>query len=292
MLAIKPNGTYIDCTAGLGGHSTSILNKLDQKGLLICVDWDNTAINYLQKHFQNDQRVKIVKANFSDLSLILTELNVKQVDGILLDLGVSSIMFDDPTRGFSYHQNSKLDMRMDTNQPLDAFAVVNNYNIDKLKYIFQTYGDIARPMTVVNAIIAQRNKAPINTTAELLEIIKTNIPQKMLFKKKHPARTYFQAIRIEVNNEITNLRKVLSIAPQVLASKGRLVIITFHSIEDRMVKQTFNKLTSSSLPNEVPIKDEKIAFALLTKKATLPSLTEINHNRRARSAKLRAIQRN
>jgi 16S rRNA (cytosine1402-N4)-methyltransferase len=241
FLNINANGTYVDCTAGRGGHAQNILAKLGSNGRLICLDNDQVAIDFLTTYFNHDARVKLIKTNFTNLGNVLKELKINGVDGVLADLGVSSPMFDDASRGFSYHLDSKLDMRMDQTQKLNAHFVVNKYDAKQLTSIFKQYGEIANPRNVVNAILKYRKKNSIDTTLQLVDVIKGAVGKPTLFKKKHPARNYFQAIRIEVNNELDNLIKLLNTIPSTLNHGARVVIISFHSLEDRIVKQAFQK---------------------------------------------------
>ncbi|MDR3257954.1 MAG: 16S rRNA (cytosine(1402)-N(4))-methyltransferase RsmH [Mycoplasmataceae bacterium] len=290
-LNINPQGIYVDCTAGLGGHSSKILAQLNSNGKLICIDQDKTAIDYLQKIFGNDSRVIVIHDNFRHLKLILNTLKIAKVDGILVDLGVSSPMFDDPTRGFSYHSEARLDMRMDQDQKLDAHFIVNKYDAKQLNTIFKLYGEIYNSKKVTDAICEARKYKTINTTTELVNIIKDALPPMKLYEKKHPARNYFQAIRIAVNDELSALRKLLTDAFDLLKLHGRIVAIAFHSLEDRIVKQTFNKHTTSQIPKEVPIINEVINYKLINKKPINATEQEININRRSRSAKLRIIEK-
>ena len=291
ILNIKPNGIYVDCTAGFGGHSQLIAQKLNSQGKLICIDQDINAINHLKKLFNSYSNVLIVKDNFKNLDEILKD---KKVDGIILDIGVSSLMFDDKSRGFSYHENGKLDMRMDLNQELTAYQVINKYSQDQLVKMFEEYGEINDSWNVVQAIIKQRMIKPIETTLELVDIIKQNIKKSQLFEKKHPARLYFQALRIEVNDELNVLKKVLVESLKHLNKHARLAIITFHSLEDRIVKQIFSKLTSSKDKYEknIPLYEiNQPQYKLLTKKAITANDQELIDNHRSRSAKLRAIEK-
>lgn len=290
LLNIKPDGVYVDATAGFGGHSQLILNQLSNQGKLICLDQDEVAINALKSKFANANNVTIIKANFSHYARVLSELNIKQVDGVIADLGVSSPMLDNASRGFSYHTEAKLDMRMDTNQELDAFQVVNYYSFKQLQDIFSEYGECHYAKTIANAIVNARQTKLIETTLELVEIIKSCLPNKELNKHKHPARVIFQAIRIEVNNELNVLKYFLIQAINSLKPNGVLSVISYHSLEDRIVKQTFNSFITSALPIEIPIK-EQINYQLTNKKPILPSQNEINNNHRSRSAKLRGIRK-
>jgi 16S rRNA (cytosine1402-N4)-methyltransferase len=291
LMNIQPNGTYLDCTSGLGGHSQAILNSLNDNGRLICLDQDETAIKHLQERFHTDSRVKVIHDNFANVSTVLHRQKIDQVDGILLDLGVSSPMFDDPKRGFSYHHEGRLDMRMNQSQKLDAQFIVNKYDAKQLNDIFKGYGEIYDGKRVVNAILAYRKHREITTTVELVDIIKNALPPIKLHMKKHPARNYFQAIRIAVNDELNQLKFFLKHAFDLLKPQGRLAIITFHSLEDRMVKHSFLSKTTSQIPKEVPIMNDKTDYRLITKHPVIAQPKEINLNHRARSAKLRVIER-
>jgi 16S rRNA (cytosine1402-N4)-methyltransferase len=290
-LITKEDGIYVDCTAGFGGHSLMILDKLNKNGRLICLDTDQNAIDYLNNLLGSNKQVNIIKSNFVDLRNILNKIGIDCVDGILMDLGVSSPMFDNPERGFSYHTHARLDMRMDQTQTEDAAFIINNYDEKQLITIFKNYGEINNPKNVVKAIVDYRKHKQIEFTDELVNIIKKNIPVKDCYKKKHPARTYFQALRIEVNHELFVLKQIMNQIPILLKHNGRIVVISFHSLEDRIVKQAFNKLISSKIPKEVPIKDEAKEFALINKKPIIADEEENAVNHRARSAKLRALER-
>ncbi|MDR0985684.1 MAG: 16S rRNA (cytosine(1402)-N(4))-methyltransferase RsmH [Mycoplasmataceae bacterium] len=291
LMNVKPNGIYTDATAGRGGHSKEILKRLSSSGKLICIDTDIEAIHFLKDEFKNDSRVIVLHDNFKNIKNLLKNESIKGVDGILLDLGVSSPMFDDANRGFSYQHNVKLDMRMDQEQKLDAYFVVNKYDEKQLTSIFKKYGEINDCKNTVRAIINYRKNKTIESTNELVEIIKKSINPKKLHLKKHPATKYFQAIRIEVNHEIENLNLFLNEINNLLNICGRALIISFHSLEDRMVKQKFNYLSTVHIPKEVPIKDEKVNFKLINKKPIIATENEINNNYRSRSAKLRVIER-
>jgi 16S rRNA (cytosine1402-N4)-methyltransferase len=239
-LQINANGTYVDCTAGRGGHSAAILARL-KNGKLICVDTDPQAIEFLKTKFNDFEKITIVNDKFSNIDKILKKLEIKKVDGILLDLGVSSPMFDDLERGFSYHLDGPLDMRMNQKQKIDAKYIVNNYDLEQLNELFSKYGDIAKPYYVSKKIVETRHVAPITTTKQLVEIIKQCVPFKELNKTQHPARKYFQALRICVNDELGELNTLLEKVPHILNKNGTLVIITFHSLEDRIVKHVMRK---------------------------------------------------
>lgn len=291
MLNIKPNGIYVDCTCGRGGHTNKILSCLNSQGKIICLDMDSEAFKYLSNEFKDKKNVILVNRNFKDIKTILNSLDINKVDGIIADLGVSSPMFDDANRGFSYHFDARLDMRMNQNDQLDAYMVINSYEPKELTRVFRTYGEVNNPRNVVNAIVNQRKLKPIETTGQLVDIIKNNVNKKDLFKSKHPARVYFQALRIEVNHELDNLKQLLADSVEFLNKDGRLVIITFHSLEDRIVKQFFNDIIVTHIPKEVPIMNSNTDYELLTRKPIVPTENEIANNNRARSAKLRAIRR-
>jgi 16S rRNA (cytosine1402-N4)-methyltransferase len=289
-LNINPSGVYVDSTAGMGGHSEKIVNQLTT-GKLICIDNDKFAIDILKKKFSNDKRIVIIHSNFSTIKQILSSLNIKNVDGILADLGVSSPMFDDKYRGFSYKFDSKLDMRIDKTQKLDAWFVVNKYSLSKLIDVFKKYGEDNESKKVAIAIVEARKNNDINTTLELVDIIKSAINKRKLHMKKHPARVYFQAIRIEVNNELECLKTFINDGLEKLSLNGILAVISYHSLEDRIVKTLFHKASTNKLPVEIPVINENINFALVNKKPITPSLNEIRSNNRSRSAKLRCIKR-
>ena len=283
-LNINPDGIYVDATAGFGGHCQAILDKLSNKGKLICIDQDKTAIKHLQHKFASKVNVKVFHNVFS-------KNNINKVNGILADLGVSSLMLDDPKRGFSYHEDGMLDMRMNQEQELDAYQVVNNYSLKQLTDIFRKYCEAKEAYKGALEIINTRSTKPIKTTLELVDVIKSAVSKKTIFKHKHPARIYFQAIRIEVNNELHVLETFIKEATKFLNVNGILAIITCHSLEDRIVKNAFNKLTTSSLPKEIPIQnDPNVKFELVNKKPITATVDEIKANKRSHSAKLRAIE--
>ena len=284
-LNIKGNGKYIDATLGYAGHSSEILRRLEKEGFLFAFDQDEEAVKFsTEKLNKINSNFKIFHTNFKNLKEYIDE----KVDGILFDLGVSSPQLDETERGFSYHNDAPLDMRMDKRQKLTAYDVVNNYNLEKLIKIFYEYGEEKYSRNIAREIIKNR---PINTTLELAEIIKSSVPEKYR-NSAHPARKVFQAIRIEVNQELEILEQSLLDAFSLLNSGGRISVITFHSLEDRIVKNVFKKLTeedevSKKLPT---IKTNQIA-KLITKKPIIPSEEELEKNRRSRSAKLRVIEK-
>ena len=289
-LNIKPDGTYVDLTVGRGGHSSEILTRLPQ-GRLICVDQDEEAIvastarlSKIRKNFT------VIRANFSALDSILKEQGINQVDGILMDLGVSSPQFDKGERGFSYNSDARLDMRMDQRQSLTAYQIVNTYSLEDLNKIFQTYGEEKYSYSIAKNIIKDREKAPIETTFQLVEVIKRSKPMKELKKVGHPAKQVFQALRIAVNDELNVLVKTLTIALDHLKPGGRLAVITFHSGEDRIVKNIF-KEAAVEVGNRIdgPMKVEAKEFDLINHKPITASSEELEMNHRSASAKLRII---
>ncbi len=287
-LNIKPDGIYVDCTLGRAGHSQKILANLNDKGKLIGIDRDITAIEYANSII-HDTRFKAIHAPFSQLKTILTELGINQVNGILFDLGVSSPQLDDPTRGFSYHNDARLDMRMDQAQKLDAHFIVNNYGLNELTNLFRSYGADKFAYQVAKAIVKQRAEQPINTTLELVDAIKSALPKSEVYGDKHPARVYFQALRIAVNNEFGEIEQAINDALNLLGSNGRLVVISFHSLENNVVKQQIKKTTQSKIPSYLPINTQP-TYKII--KAKQVSEKELEENNRSRSAKLHIIERN
>lgn len=291
-LSIKEDGIYVDGTFGRGGHSRAILNKLSS-GHLIVFDQDERAIEtakHLSLEFPN--KMTIIQSNFQNLNEKLDEVGIKNIDGILLDLGVSSPQFDDPSRGFSYRFDTRLDMRMNLNQSLDAYQVINQYPFEKLIYIFQVYGEEKFAKQIARKIEKQREVKPIETSFELVDIIRSCYPSKVLKLKGHPAKQVFQAIRIEVNQELEVLKSVLDQAVNRLNPDGRLVILTFHSLEDRIVKQFFNKMVTINVPSKIPLQNLPVAdYELVNRKVITSKEEELESNPRAHSAKLRAIRK-
>lgn len=289
-LNINPNGIYVDCTLGYGGHSEEILKKLTN-GFLYCFDQDLEAIEYSNKRLSKiSDCFKIIYSNFENLKEKLEENGIEKVDGILFDLGFSSPQIDDASRGFSFMKDSKLDMRMDTNQELDAHKVVNEYSVEKLTDIFYKYAEEKFSKSIANNICKNR---PINSTLQLVDVIKKSVPTKYALTR-HPERVIFQAIRIEVNRELSVLERVLPDAISILNSGGRISVITFHSLEDRIVKQVFKKYSDiDDLVKGLPvIPDEyKPLIKLVNKKPILPSDDECKENSRSKSSKLRIIEK-
>ncbi|WP_080846551.1 16S rRNA (cytosine(1402)-N(4))-methyltransferase RsmH [Cytobacillus gottheilii] len=294
-LNINPDGIYVDCTLGGAGHSELILSKLSDKGKLYAFDQDDTAIRHAKEKLkQYGDRITIIKSNFAFLQEELEKLGVMKVDGILYDLGVSSPQLDTPERGFSYHHDAPLDMRMDEEADVSAYDVVNHWDYNELVKIFFKYGEEKFSKQIARKIEAAREKAPIETTAELVELIKDGIPAPARRKGGHPAKRIFQAIRIAVNDELGVFEKSLQQAIELLNPGGRISVITFHSLEDRICKVTLKKASETpDLPPGLPIiPDEyKPIIKLITRKPFLPSEEELELNNRARSAKLRIAEK-
>ena len=290
-LNIKSDGIYVDGTLGRAGHSSEILKKLTT-GTLYSFDKDQEAIDAIENNYDN---WKVIKGDFKDIKSILESYGVSKIDGLLLDIGVSSPQFDKGVRGFSYRFDDRLDMRMDLSQDLDAYKVVNEYSHKELMDIFYKYGEEKFSNIIAKNIVEARKEKPVTTTFELVDIIKASLPNRVLRKKGHPAKQVFQAIRIEVNNELGALEKVLDDASGMLNSGGRIVVITFHSLEDRIVKQTFNDLvTQHDIDPRIPIMPDQIVesdYKLITRKPITASSEELAENKRATSAKLRIIER-
>ena len=292
-LNLKEDGIYLDCTLGYAGHSSEILKRI-KKGYLFAIDQDKDAIKASEEKLSKiGKNFTIIKSNFSNLKDELQKRNVKFVDGILFDLGVSSVQLDETDRGFSYHNDAKLDMRMDQDAKLSAYDVVNNYSESKLKEIFYKYGEEKFAPIIARNIVKYRQEKKIETTLELAEIISKSYPAKAK-KEHHPARKVFQAIRIEVNHELDILEDSLKDALEVLNIKGRLCVITFHSLEDRIVKNVFKEYTEidpkvKGLPN---IPEEYLpSYRLINRNVIVPTDEELENNNRSRSAKLRIIER-
>lgn len=296
-LAIKPAGTYVDCTLGGGGHSRRILEQLGPDGHLFSFDQDQTAIDYNQDNlaaYLATGQLTFIKSNFANLKSELNARGITQVDGIVYDLGVSSPQFDNAERGFSYQHDAPLDMRMDQTAALTAQIVVNTWDYSDLVRIFYRYGEEKFSKQVARAIEREREQAPIETTGQLVEIIKSAIPARARRTGGHPAKRVFQAIRIAVNNELGVLETSLEQAIDLINVGGRVSVITFQSLEDRLVKTIFKEHSSlPELPPGLPVipDDMQPNYRLVNRKPIVPSETEITENRRARSAKLRVIER-
>lgn len=287
-LNIKPDGIYIDGTFGRGGHSAAILKELNRNGRLISIDKDQAAVEHAEKNFEPDERFSIIQASFATLAAIVQERNLQgNIDGVLLDLGVSSPQIDDPARGFSFMQAGPLDMRMDLQQDMDAAYFIQHASIDEMAEVFRSYGEERFSGRIARAIAAARLESPIKTTAMLAEIVKQANPQWE--KHKHPATRVFQALRIYVNQELTDLVAGLKQSIDVLAVGGRLVVISFHSLEDRIVKQWMLEMERGDEPPVgVPIRASEIKSTFKRiGRAIKPTENEIKNNIRARSAILR-----
>lgn len=293
-LNIKDDGIYIDGTIGGAGHSKEIVKRL-RNGLLIGIDQDINALKKSEEVLIDyKDKVKLVHNNFKNTKLILRKLGIDKVDGVLLDLGVSSHQFDEQERGFSYRFNAKLDMRMDRTNKLTAWDVINEYTEEELKRIIKEYGEEKWSSRIAKFIVQEREKKSIDTTFDLVEIIKKAIPLAVRREGPHPAKRTFQAIRIEVNKELEILEKAVKDIVDILNPGGRLCIITFHSLEDRIIKETFKYLNRDCIcPKELPICtcNKRKEVNIVTKKPILPSKSEIENNNRARSAKLRIIEK-
>lgn len=294
-LQVKPNGTYIDCTLGSGGHAEEIASQLNDDGLLIAFDQDIDALTAAKNRLEPYLgRIRFVQANFNDLKNVLIEHHVKHVDGILFDLGVSSPQLDRGDRGFSYQHEAKLDMRMNQQGSLDAYEIVNTWSYGALLNIFFKYGEEKFSKQIARKIEAHREKQPIQTTYELVDIIKDSIPAAARRKGGHPAKRIFQALRIAVNDELNVFNDTLHQAAEMVSVNGRIAVITFHSLEDRICKQAFKKWSSSiETPKGLPIIPEshEPPFQLINRKPISASQEELNENRRSRSAKLRIAEK-
>lgn len=293
-LAIKPDGIYVDGTLGLGGHSYEIASRLTT-GRLIGIDRDETAIARARERLAPFAgKITLVHGNFSDTASILDDLGIDAVDGMLFDLGVSSPQLDEAERGFSYMNDAPLDMRMDRSEGLTAYDVVNDYSADRLNRIFWDYGEERYARRISAAIIAAREKKPVETTFELVDIIKGALPAAALREKQHPAKRCFQAIRIAVNDELGAISALMDTAPDKLKLGGRLCVISFHSLEDRIVKSGIAaRENGCTCPREAPICTCGFIKTLksVCRKPILPGADEIERNPRARSAKLRVAER-
>lgn len=292
-LDIKEDGIYVDCTLGGAGHSLEILKRL-KNGKLYAFDQDNVALeNAKEKLAEYSDKVVFIKSNFVNLKEKLAEYGVNEVDGVLYDLGVSSPQLDTPERGFSYNYDTRLDMRMDTDAKISAYEVVNEYSYHDLVKIFYRYGEENFSKQIARNIEKKREQKPIETTFELVEIIKESIPAAKRRTGGHPAKRVFQAIRIAVNNELSVFEDSLEQAIDIVSVGGRISVITFHSLEDRICKQIFNSYSKSKdIPKNLPIMPEESLSKLkvITRKPIYPSDIELEENNRSRSAKLRVAQ--
>ena len=291
-LNIKSDGIYVDATMGGAGHSSKILEKLTS-GHLYCFDQDDYAINRGKEVLSKiNDNFTIIKSNFTNLKEELNKLGVNHIDGILYDLGVSSFQLDIPERGFSYNYDAYLDMRMDQTKDLDAKYIVNNYKEEDIANILFRYGEERFARNIAKKIIEVRKNKEINTTFELVDIIKSAYPKKELNKKGHPAKQTFQALRIAVNDELRVFEDSLYQAFDLLNKDGYIVVITFHSLEDRLCKVIFKEKSTVDIPKGVPMANiEEAPFELLTKHPIVPSDEELEYNNRAHSAKMRVIRK-
>ncbi|EHI99577.1 Ribosomal RNA small subunit methyltransferase H [Clostridium sp. DL-VIII] len=293
-LDIKENGIYVDCTLGGAGHSSHILKHISQDGMLIGIDQDKDALAAAKEKLKEFGNVRYVHSNFYNIDSVLNELDIDKVDGILMDLGVSSYQLDEASRGFSYMQDAPLDMRMNRDNDFSAYDIVNDYSEEDLYKIIKNYGEERFAKRIANFIVTRRAEKPIETTFELVDLIKAAIPAKMRREGPHPAKRTFQAIRIEVNSELKILNKTIEDGVNRLSKGGRMAIITFHSLEDRIVKLKFRELENPcTCPKEFPICicGKKPLVKSISKKGIAPTDKEIEENPRSRSAKLRVIEK-
>lgn len=290
-LNIKKDGIYVDATLGYGGHSLEILKRINE-GFLFAFDQDSEAIEYSRERLKKYDNYKIIKSNFANMKECMHEIGVYKVDGILFDIGVSSMQLDEDYRGFSYHNDARLDMRMDTDSSFSAYELVNQYSYQELVRVLRDYGEEKYASSIAKNIIKTREVTPIETTQELVEIIKRSMPMKEL-RDGHPARKTFQAIRIEVNHELDVLESGLTQAIELVRPGGRICVITFHSLEDRIVKNIFRKYSEvDSKFAKLPYVPEEYTPKLkIISKGIVPSEKELEENNRARSARLRIVEK-
>lgn len=295
-LNIVPDGIYVDCTLGGAGHSSHIASKLSDKGMLIGIDQDADAIKAAGERLAGYSNVRYVRDNFSNIKNITEDLGLGQesINGFLLDLGVSSHQLDEADRGFSYNHNAPLDMRMDQRRPLSAYVVVNEYTKEELTRIIKDYGEERWAKRIAEFIINERKIKPIETTFELVSVIKKAVPKGARADGPHPAKRTFQAIRIEVNNELGILEDTINDMADLLKPGGRICVITFHSLEDRIIKNVFRNLENPcTCPRDFPVCvcGKKPKLKVITRKPVLPGEDELESNRRAHSAKLRIAEK-
>ena len=290
-LNIQEESIIVDCTLGYGGHSSNILKKI-KRGFLFAFDQDDEAIKYSKNRLDKiSDNYEIIKSNFENIKKELEKRNIKKVNGILYDIGVSSPQLDETERGFSFHKDAKLDMRMDTSKTFSAYELINNYEYKDLIRIFINYGEEKYATSIARSIIKERKIKPIETTLELVEIIKNSVPEKYK-REKHPARKVFQAIRIEVNNELGVFEKSLKDALDLIDINGRICVITFHSLEDKICKDIFKSVSEiDSNLKRLPVIPEEYQPKYKVIANIKPSKQELEENPRARSAKLRVIER-
>ncbi|MBR5974204.1 MAG: 16S rRNA (cytosine(1402)-N(4))-methyltransferase RsmH [Clostridiales bacterium] len=297
-LNIKENGIYVDCTAGGGGHSSGIVERLGDHGKLISLDKDDEALAACEAKraaLGAEKKWVLVKTDFSRIGEVLEEMNIDKVDGVLADLGVSSHQIDTADRGFSYMQEGPLDMRMNQKQELSAKVVVNEYSQEDLTRIFREYGEERYAGRIASAIVEKRKLSPVTTTSELSEIIRSAMPRSSKKEDQHPARRCFQAIRIEVNHELVSVTELLEVVPSLLNAHGRFAVISFHSLEDRLVKEAFRRLENPcTCPREFPVCvcGKKPMGQQIHSKPIVASKKEAMENKRSGCAKLRVFERN
>ncbi len=293
-LNIDAEGIYVDCTLGGAGHSSEIVKSLNHKGRLIGIDQDKNALKAASEKLKGYKNIALIHDNFYNIKNILKFNDISNVNGILMDLGVSSHQLDVPKRGFSYMADAPLDMRMNEEQQFSAYELINSYSEEELYKIIRDYGEERFARRIAQFVVREREKKPIDTTLELVDIIKAAIPAKARREGPHPAKRTFQAIRIEVNKELSILEKAIIDSIEMLKPGGRIAIITFHSLEDRIVKQTFKRLTEScECPPDFPICicGKKPLIKLINRKPIGPSEMELEENPRSRSAKLRVAEK-
>lgn len=293
-LNIKKDGTYVDATLGRAGHSYQILKKLSNLGKLYCFDKDIEAMETSSKLLSTvSSQFELIHADYKFIVMELNKRGINSVDGVLFDLGVSSPQLDNGERGFSYKYDARLDMRMNRDDKLDAFTVVNTYKEEDLRNILFNYGEEKFARNIARNIVLKRKEKPIETTFELVDIIKASMPGSAM-REGHPAKRTFQAIRIEVNDELNSVKKAVSDSLKLLKSGGRMAVITFHSLEDKIVKEIFKKAVEGETWNRnmpISVQNQKSEFRLITKKPILPSEIELKENNRSHSAKLRIIEK-
>ena len=292
-LNINPDGIYVDATLGGGGHSSEILKRLSSKGHLYSFDVDDYSIMRAKEKLESTGKTNytIIKSNFENLKEELNNLGVYEVDGVLYDLGVSSFQFDMPEKGFSYNYDAKLDMRMDSSLTISAWNIVNEYSYKEIADILYKYGDEIYSREIAKKIVAERETKPINTTFELVDVIKKALPNKELNKKGHPAKKSFQALRVKVNRELDVLELSLKQAIEITKSGGRIAVIDFEPLEDKIVKNVFKEGYTEITAKNLPVVLKEATLKRITKKPILPTEEEIKENRRSHSAMLRVVEK-
>jgi len=296
QLITSPGGLYVDGTTGTGGHSEAILNRLDANARLVCLDRDQDALGITRKRLSEfaEERVSFVKANFSELDKVFKELGIEKADGILFDLGMSSYQLDHSGRGFSFMRDEPLDMRMDNTKGKDAKELINSLSAQEIKEILIKYGEEKRARAISRTIVRERDKSPISSTGRLASLVRSNFPSSSKYRKKDSATRTFQALRIMVNREMQNLEKILDMTPGLIKGGGRILFLTYHSLEDRLVKRAMVDWEKScDCPPDFPVCacNRKPLFKRLYKKGLQPRQNEITENPRARSARLRSAER-